>query len=468
MRKILLSKYASKKGLTYYPFQERLIRDMLDSKSEILYNGCPMGLGKSAMGYGYAYNKGVTSLLVVCTASIRIKMWRELIWAGPNLQDGLAILSYKDLEYLQKRSMWKKGRDPAVLIVSHDMLVRNERLYKYVFKRNWEMAIIDEADCCSNLGAKRTQNMIKICEEVPNIVFMSGTPLRVSGMDMYPHLSQIVPQTYGVTATTKKDLKRCTDPELFAANYTYMRDNPYATKDPTTHYIYNKVRNPEEFRDMVKRTESYFKISKQEALPDLPEKTYSIVEINLSVKGISETEEFIAEYEAYIKKGKETPHIASLRQTLGIAKSSHPDTIEFIQQLIDNDCPAIVFAHHKSSIDYLMNAFRKYRPVKIDGSVSPTDKQRNVDKFQDGKTPLIIGNLKAMGVGLDLTISSDVVFTEISAVPAVMEQAIDRAHRIGQKNAVRAHYIVSLNKFDRDIVKSLVQRQKSFDRVGLV
>lgn len=164
---------------------------------------------------------------------------------------------------------------------------------------------------------------------------------------------------------------------------------------------------------------------------------------------------------------KENPRIASLRRVLGEAKASHPDTIEYIKLLLDQGRPVVVFGHHGTVLDILCDRLAKYKPVRLCQKTKTTQKQSIVDAFQNGDTNLFIGGLKSSSVGITLTRSCDVVFVEIDYVPATMNQALDRVHRIGQKNAVTGHYIVSKNKFDRNIVRLMIDKQKSFEKVGL-
>lgn len=75
----------------------------------------------------------------------------------------------------------------------------------------------------------------------------------------------------------------------------------------------------------------------------------------------------------------------------------------------------------------------------LDGSVSPSDRADRVRRFQeDPDMPLFLLSLKAGGVGLNLTAADYVLLIDPWWNNAAENQAIDRAHRIGQKKTVIA------------------------------
>ena len=87
-------------------------------------------------------------------------------------------------------------------------------------------------------------------------------------------------------------------------------------------------------------------------------------------------------------------------------------------------------------------------------------KQHAVDSFQnDPDCKLIILNYKSGGTGLTLTAASRVGFIEFPWTYSDCEQAEDRAHRNGQKNAVNCYYFLGDKTIDR-YMYNVIQTKK--------
>ena len=115
-----------------------------------------------------------------------------------------------------------------------------------------------------------------------------------------------------------------------------------------------------------------------------------------------------------------------------------------------------IFAHHLSVLDSIgagaqlsndPSSRRKF--IRIDGSTSPKARQQQIDEFQsDPSIRVALLGITAAGVAVTLTASATVWFAELFWTPALMIQAEDRAHRIGQNSQVKCLYVVAKGTLD--------------------
>jgi SNF2 family DNA or RNA helicase len=94
----------------------------------------------------------------------------------------------------------------------------------------------------------------------------------------------------------------------------------------------------------------------------------------------------------------------------------------------DNVEPFVVMTTFSSYFDLVKPDLEKMgkRVGVIDGSVSKSNRQKLVDKFQSGKVDVLLCNIQAAGVGLTLDRSDTVIFLDKAFNPADNEQAQDR------------------------------------------
>ena len=102
--------------------------------------------------------------------------------------------------------------------------------------------------------------------------------------------------------------------------------------------------------------------------------------------------------------------------------------------------------------------------IRIDGKVKLEKRQEYVYKYQHDETCLVaILSITACYTGITLTAASTVVFSELHMTPAVMIQAEDRAHRIGQEHeCVNIHYLYGPDTIDEVLFRMLNQKQNIF------
>ena len=100
----------------------------------------------------------------------------------------------------------------------------------------------------------------------------------------------------------------------------------------------------------------------------------------------------------------------------------------------------------------------------LTGSVPPTKRQALVDDFTAAATArVLISQIEAGGVGLNIQAASVVLLTEPQWKPSSEEQAIARCHRMGQARPVDVHRLLAEDSVDQRMLEILATKAALFD-----
>ena len=139
-------------------------------------------------------------------------------------------------------------------------------------------------------------------------------------------------------------------------------------------------------------------------------------------------------------------------------------TTEILRHVQDNDPSekTIIFSQFTSFLDLLEIPLldMSFRYERYDGSMNPKQRNDAVEKFtDDANTKIMLVGLKAGNSGLNLNIATQVIILDPFWNPFIEEQAIDRAHRIGQMRPVKVHRIL-IDKTVEDRIIALQEKKR--------
>ncbi|WP_200418095.1 DEAD/DEAH box helicase [Streptomyces sp. Y2F8-2] len=140
---------------------------------------------------------------------------------------------------------------------------------------------------------------------------------------------------------------------------------------------------------------------------------------------------------------------------------------ELVDTLLSEDGSALVFTQYVG-MARLITTHLTSRAVPVDllhGGTPVPDRERMVDRFQSGATPVLVLSLKAAGTGLNLTRAGHVVHFDRWWNPAVEEQATDRAYRIGQTQPVQVHRLITEGTVEDRIAEMLQAKRALADAI---
>lgn len=101
----------------------------------------------------------------------------------------------------------------------------------------------------------------------------------------------------------------------------------------------------------------------------------------------------------------------------------------------------------------------------LDGQTPGAERVRLVEAFNSGAEDIFLISLKAGGTGLNLTGADTVVLYDLWWNPAIEEQAIGRAHRMGQKNVVQVIRMIAQGTIEEKINEMQKQKKEMIDSI---
>ena len=111
-----------------------------------------------------------------------------------------------------------------------------------------------------------------------------------------------------------------------------------------------------------------------------------------------------------------------------------------------------------------MEEFKEYNPYHIWGQMNQVELQDQVNGFQEGNNfKVLFGVIQAAGTGITLNTASIVVFLDLPWDTATMEQAEDRAHRIGTKKTVTCIRLIAKDTYDERVWRKVLSKGKMSD-----
>jgi len=401
---------------TLMPFQEIGV-SMIESKNGRVLLADEMGLGKTVQALAWLQlHKECRPTLIITPASLKYNWKNEVRKWLPVSKVQVINSTNQDTELIGK-----------IIIINYDIL---SFWYKKLIKYNFKILIADECHYFKNNEAIRTKLVKKIAKNIPKIIALSGTALENRPLDIY-------------------NAWKIIDPENCPPFVTF--GNLYCGG---SFVDYKGATNLSELHNILKKTILIRRL-KKDVLPELPDKQKTIIPIQIDNRSAYDAEEqkFIKYLKTHKKDNTEIFSFIEKLQQLS-SKGKLKSIIEWVSDFLVSDKKLVIFVTHRFMITSIISAFPE--SLVYDGSVNLEKREKIIQEFQTNPSKKIfIGMLdnqgKPAGVGITLTAASDTITTEYRYTPSVHDQADDRVHRIGQKNAVNNRYFLAINTIEEKI-----------------
>lgn len=431
-------------GKKLYPFQCAGTQFILESNARALVAD-EMGLGKTVQALAtLACNVDLMPFIVIPKATLLVQWQHETMrWLG---EDCFAqvITSSRD-----KLIPGAKG-----YIISYDLI---RRMYDYLSEQiktlEIKTIILDEVQQIKNPDSQRTNYVRNLCQQVPHIIALSGTPIKNNATEYFSILNILEPRLFPRYANYL--LNWC---DSYWDGYKYRAGglaHPEQFKERTKHFIIRRER--------------------KEVMPELPliSRRFNFSDLSKEVAQEYERylDEFLEEYDNgpnnnFERESNILAKMSKLRHITGLSKID--PCLDFVTEFLEStDRKLTIFVHHQDvgevlrlQLTGLMTERGLDAPQTLTSDLSAEARSKAVHAFTDGPARVLIASTLASGEGLNLQACSDCIMLERQWNPANEEQAEGRFIRIGQKaEAVTATYFVAVGTID-EFFSEIIERKR--------
>lgn len=427
-----------------YPFllEQKMIKPLKFQKASI-QKACRDFKCRSLLAFDMGLGKTLTSLWCI----------REYPLARPLVIVCPAIMKF----YWQQEAAKVLGVEPIILngtkphLVDSDIVVINYDILQYWVDKlrliRPKAVILDECQAYKNLRSKRTRAVKRLCKGVRKLLALSGTPLQNRPIELWPIVNMLRPSEFPSRRS-------------FGRKYCGPKWTPWG-------WQFTGATNTEELHEKLVST-CMIRVRTEDVVKDLPEKNRQVipVEMRRPQEYKRASEDFLhwlmEKNPDKLKTALRAEALVRMTTLLKLAaKLKLKSVVEWVNTfLTDSDEKLVVFAKHHKMIEALTRRC-KAESLVITGKTPQKKRSDFVSRFQnDNKARLLIGNVRAAGIGITLTAANHEAIVELDWEPAVLLQAEKRIHRLGTRRPCWFHYLIAYGTIEEKLCKAIQKKQQ--------
>lgn len=406
-----------------------------------------------ALSYYYTLNKDepglgktLQALLAVCELLKKHPNKKALVIAPQYLRKNWAA---EIAEWTHLEINFYDHSEPVEMFDSDIVVVSYYQVRKYwerFAEEKFDFVIIDEAHNFKNPKAKQTISLLQLVQsgKPEYLLQLTGTPIKNRIPDIFVPLFLMAMSPKTDNPITKKYRSYF----LFCYNFCIVRKTPFGTQ-------FTGMKNVDELRTYLKGRVIG---RKKKDVVDLPE----VVEKNVIVD-YKESPELLREYEAFngvVESAESSAKAESARLTA-------PFTSEYVLDLLEQEVgPVVVFTDHRAPLPIIQKALadKGYTCEVIQGGLSEKKREAIKERFQAGTIDVLLATIGSFSTGVTLTRAHHLVFNDLPWVPALLQQAMDRIHRLGQTETCFIHYMTG-PVVGKKILRSIKEKLRTIKKV---
>jgi SNF2 family DNA or RNA helicase len=410
-----------------YPYQVKGIAFLMPRASALLAD--EMGLGKTAqviVALRLLLHAGlIRRALVVCPKPLVVNWTRELkMWADDVPFEVLGG------DTRTRQAQWFASNSP-VKVVNYELLTRDAD-FAHDPRVHFDVVVLDEAQRIKNRESKTAQVVRRISRD--RSWAMTGTPIENRVEDLINIFAFV-------------------DAERIPAD-TPAKALPDLTRDSILRRVKEEVATdmpPKVIRD------GYVELTPAQR------ETYERAEkdgiIHLNERGDTLTVQHVFELVMRLKQICNFDPLTGDSAKLDVLLAD-------MEEVAASKRKAIVFSQWVEPLERIASHLQPFGPLLYHGKVAHRDRQPILDQFKvDPSKHVLLMSYGTGSVGLNLQFTNYVFLFDRWWNPAIEDQAINRAHRLGQKETVFVNRFVSQNTIEERIAEILEKKRQLFQEM---
>lgn len=406
-----------------------------------------MGLGKTIQGIGvaelFAREADIKKVLIVTPASLK-SQWRNEIdrFSGRSVQLIGGSSNERSTQYIN---------EAFFTICNYEQVLRDIQNIERV---DWDLIVLDEGQRIKNWESKTTQ-MVKGLRSRFALV-LTGTPLENRLDDLYSVVQFIDDRRLG-PGFRFFHRHRVVDDRGKVLGYRNLTD----LRQTLAPILLRRTRESVS-QQLPLRTDEIVRIPPTQEQLDLSNGHLQNVSRIVAKKFLTEMDLLALQRELLICRmaadstylvNKETPGFSSKLERLD----------ELLESLFEVDGrKAVIFSEWTTMLDLIEPLLeqRRLKFVRLDGSVPQKQRQALVQQFQTDSDCQLFLTTNAGSTGLNLQAANTVINVDLPWNPAILEQRIARAYRMGQTRPVDVYVLVTEQTLEERLLGTLATKHE--------
>jgi SNF2 family DNA or RNA helicase len=408
-----------------------------------------MGLGKTIQGIGTAEllsrQTDIAKVLVICPASLK-SQWRAEIGRFSHRSCQLVLGSAKERSEQYKNSAF-------FTICNYEQVLRDILAIERV---DWDLIILDEGQRIKNWEAKTSQTVKALRSRFALV--LSGTPLENRLEELFSIVEFIDDRRLG-PAFRFFHHYRVTDERGKVLGYKNLDDLRQRLKPVMLRRTRSQV-----MQDLPPRSTEIRRIPPTDEQLDLHEGHKRIISTIVNKRYLSEMDLLRLQKALLMCRMVADSTFLVDKQPPGHS-SKLAELAELLAQLAaEEDRKIVLFSEWTTMLNLIEPIARRVglQHVRLDGAVPQKKRMALMQQFQREPQCRLFMATNAGATGLNLQAANTVVNVDLPWNPAVLEQRIARAHRMGQKRPVQIFLLVTETTLEEGLLATLSAKQELF------